>query len=121
MEANNEIGISVESSPDGRMVRVRGTMCLPNLEVLRRALLDGLPSGQPATLDLSGVTAIDLSGLQLICSAHRTFRRRRMCFAVTQRPEWLRVAAGAAGYDASTSVCPFRVPGDCIWAEEVER
>jgi ABC-type transporter Mla MlaB component len=68
-------------------------------------------------LDLAGATAIDLAGLQLLCSAHRTSRGGPRTFELRAVPERLRNTACAAGFDARTLVCPYRGDGACLWKD----
>ncbi len=118
MQPSNQSEISVERSTGATVVRLRGEVKLPNLRELREVLMEQLPSGRTVEMDLGCATAIDVCGLQLMCSAHRTFRKRSARFALQQKPDWLRTTASAAGYDPKTSVCPFRNGGDCLWMDE---
>jgi anti-anti-sigma factor len=101
---------------DGRRdLRVRGEVSLPRLAPLRESLRQALETGRETVLDLSEVAGIDLCGLQIICSAHRTFRRRGGSLLTTNIPPAVRDFAAAAGFDAERSLCPDRNEGGCVW------
>jgi len=112
------MGAGMDLATDGveRVVVLEGELRLAQAANVRRELLDALRPGQTTVADLSGVTEVDLAGLQLICSAHRTYRNRQACFRVRGMPDAMRRTAEAAGFDAHHSVCPYRA-GDagCIW------
>ena len=51
--------------------QLSGTLDIYNCEALRQTLSDYLKTAADPVLDLSGTTACDLAGLQLLCSARR--------------------------------------------------
>ena len=98
-----------------RAPRVEGELRIPEAGRLRDALLAALEPGGATVLDVSGVSDADLGGLQLLCSAHRTYRRRGARFELRGISEPLRLAARAAGFETRSMVCPHRVGDDCLW------
>ena len=115
MDAASEIEVRLEEEGGHRVVHLQGELCLPNTGRVQRALMEGLATGQETVLDGAGVTAIDLAGLQLLCSAHRTYRRHGANFDLRSVPQGLQETARAAGYRACESICPFREDGICLW------
>jgi anti-sigma B factor antagonist len=49
--------------PAGYVFRVKGELDLATVNILERALAEHIQQGQPITLDLSGMSFIDVSGL----------------------------------------------------------
>ncbi|HEY1338224.1 MAG TPA: STAS domain-containing protein [Bryobacteraceae bacterium] len=98
-----------------QVVHIEGELTLATSAGLQRTLLDHLQPGKRTVLDASGIAAVDLAGLQLICSAHRTYVLREAEFVVSPMSEALKQAARASGFEASRSVCPYRCGGQCIW------
>lgn len=74
---------------------------LEKLEDLRRELSQ---PGQPATLDLSGVTRVDSAGLSLLLELTRVARAHRRELSFTGAPEPLLRLAGFLGL---ADVLPF--------------
>jgi anti-anti-sigma factor len=112
------MGAGMDLTTDGveRVVVLDGELRLAQADQARRELLDALRPGQTTVADLAGVTEVDLAGLQLICSAHRTYRKRQACFRVRGMPDGMRRTAEAAGFEAHRSVCPYRTADSgCIW------
>lgn len=60
----------VPENPDW-LVRLEGRITLTAAPELQTLLVDGLVSGKPMELDLSRVTEIDITALQLLWSARR--------------------------------------------------
>lgn len=106
--------IRVEEEAAARTLYAEGDLTVLTAETLRTALLDLLAPGASVSLDTSSITAIDLSGLQLLCSAHRTFRSQNGVFELKGRSKALLESARGSGYD-DHSVCRFRSDGNCLW------
>lgn len=51
---------------------LEGELTVANGAALRERLLAAMEMGDRVEIDLERVTAVDLAGLQLLCSAHRT-------------------------------------------------
>ncbi len=60
------------SGNDG-VLTLQGDLTIGEAEALKVALLKGLAQVDSVTVNLEQVTSIDLSCLQVFCSAHRTF------------------------------------------------
>jgi len=117
MELTSDIETRVERSGEAHIVYVEGEIRLPGAGDLQRVLATTLKVGRRVVLDLAGATVIDLAGLQLLCSAHRTSRAGPSPFELRAAPERLRNTARAAGFDARTLVCPYRRDGACLWKD----
>ena len=92
-----------------------GELAIQRAVALRESLMDRLLTGNAIDLDLSNVTAIDVSGLQLLCSMHRTARNAGgdiriaspLSAAVAQMVE-------SAGF-ARRHVCRSNSSSRCLW------
>ncbi len=60
----------------GKVLTFSGGLTLPNASKIRAALLAAIECGEDVTVECARVTAVDLSGLQLLCSAYRTADER---------------------------------------------
>lgn len=66
------LDITVEDTPTGQVIRVRGELDLASAPQLAAALADSTGgSSDPVTLDLAGVTFIDSSALRTLVLAGR--------------------------------------------------
>ena len=115
MQPNETVSIADERAEESRVLRISGVLNADSAADLRGSLLGALESADDLELDLRGVSEIDLCGLQLLCSAHRTFRRAGREVTLTAASEAVWNAADAAGYDARNSVCSIRNGGHCLW------
>lgn len=101
-------------------VAVHGAMTVVNAAELRERLLAAFAPGRDVELSLSGVTEIDATGLQLLCSCHRTSVVRGIGFRMKQETEPLVEAARTAGMSRLKG-CVEDADGTCVWLERNER
>jgi anti-anti-sigma regulatory factor len=100
------------------VVSLSGAMTIENIGELKSGLLKAFSFGKDVQLSLKGVTEVDLTGLQLLCSAHRTSIARELHFSVT----------GAAGEVVSSVAdltgmmrhagCASDINGTCVWKKK---
>jgi anti-anti-sigma regulatory factor len=94
---------------------------LPNAGKVRQSLLEAIETssagGRAVVIDLSALVAVDLSGLQLLCSSHRTAVTRGASLTLGAVPQWFASAAISAGFSRSRSTCPYRRGDICLWSE----
>jgi anti-anti-sigma regulatory factor len=114
IDTGADLRCRVEEGDGRQAVLLDGELCLPAVGGLRQVLIEALATGRGASVWLSGVTATDFAGLQLLCSAHRTFRQRGAALSVEGASLGFRETAQAAGFDSRCSTCRF---GDdsCLW------
>lgn len=115
MTDTDGLDVLIDPAGDSRVVRIEGELSIGSVERVRAALIDGMEKGKTTVLDLAGIQAADLCGLQLLCSAHRTYAAHGAVFEVRSMCATLRDTAHAAGYDADEAVCAFRRTGNCLW------
>jgi len=97
------------------VLRVAGELTIPYAGQFRGALLDALDGAGRVIVSLEGVTAMDITGLQLLCSAHRTATAREKGFGIegTTNPA-VTQAAGLAGFRRHVG-CAVDVGKSCVW------
>ena len=119
MDQSNAMAAAVRTGEvEGcRIFYLAGELELPRIDAFRAALIEGLLAGPPAVLDLSGVESIDLSGLQLVCSAYRTCVRLGGGFTLRGVREEIRSAAHAAGFRTSNPGAEALDAAGCIWGD----
>ena len=114
-----EAAIRVAEDGPRCTVHVTGALDLSNALLLHEALLKRAPGPhgekQRSLVDISGVTRADLSGLQLLCSAHRTYVVRGGDLSLEGQPEWFGSLCAAAGFERRRSTCPYRRADACLW------
>lgn len=102
------------------VVSVSGPMTVQYLAPLRDALIDAFTAGNGVRLDTREVTGIDVAGLQLICSAHRTSMAERKQFSVEGlENSVIAAAARATGFFRHIG-CAQDLDKTCVWARGVE-
>lgn len=107
--------VKITKRKDRTLVAVTGPMTVAQASEIKEALLRAFEPGRPVELSLEQVTEIDVTGLQLICSTHRTAMRDEVALAVTgcDREE-ISSTAQVAGMLRHTG-CSQDVSGTCVW------
>jgi anti-anti-sigma regulatory factor len=97
------------------VVTLDGDVTLPQAEELRRVLIKALVDADEVALDMEKVQNVDLSCLQLLCSAHRSASRfTKKLFFSGSPPKALKDAVEAAGFSRVTG-CRLDCDKSCLW------
>ncbi len=107
--------MAAPGDPGTVVLAIEGAMTVQYAGELREQLLAAFEKADSVTADLCRVTEIDIAGLQLLCSAHRSSVAMKKTFTITGEPDsavWK--AAGAAGQLRQTG-CLMDVCHTCIW------
>src|SRR5689334_18274555 len=97
------------------VLSVRGELSIATAAELRTALLHQLEAATPVLIDIADLSTIDLRGLQLLCSAHRTWLKDGLGFHTVHVGGAVLTTARTAGYHASGSACPMGHEQNCFW------
>ncbi|HEY6838346.1 MAG TPA: STAS domain-containing protein [Geobacteraceae bacterium] len=97
-------------------IKVEGIFDLAHCGEILGALQEALAAHRSVRLDLSAATGIDLAGLQLICSAHRTAVAVGSGFTLSSPlPPLLTARAREAGFPRQ-AVCVGDLKCACLWS-----
>jgi len=103
---------TTEQSDGAETITLARDMTISSAAELKEVLNNALSGSDRIMLNLEQVTEVDLSCLQLLCSAHRTAKKREKSFTRTgDCPETLKIIAEHAGYLRHTGCV-----GGCLWA-----
>lgn len=104
------------AEPGGTLVlKVGGELTIPYAGEFRGALLDAFDAAGRVVVSLEGVSGADITGLQLLCAAHRTACAREKEFRVEGLTSpVVAAAAGLAGFPRHVG-CAVDVGKTCIW------
>ena len=96
-------------------------MTIGRIGELKAGLLEAFELGKRVQLSLAGVTEADLTGLQLICSAHRTAMARELELSITGgEVEAIASVAQLSGMRRHVG-CIQDVCGSCAWTQGDDR
>ncbi len=102
-------------SDDKGAIHLDGDLTLPNAAELRTMLIKSLIDADEVTIRFGAVQDVDLSCLQLLCSAHRSaVRLKRQIRFEGDLPKLLRETADAAGYSRLKG-CQLDKGKSCLW------
>jgi anti-anti-sigma factor len=62
-----------QGKSDGGILRLEGELNIQHAGELKETFLKAFTETEHLSLDLEGVTAVDIACLQVLCSAHKTF------------------------------------------------
>lgn len=107
--------VKISKKKDRTRVVVSGSMTIAQAAQLRDGLLQAFDFGKKVELSLAGVTELDLTALQILCSSHRTSYRKGVELTVVGADlEPVLSVAGLAGMLRHTG-CVQDVNCSCIW------
>ncbi len=107
----------MEKVGKSKSIKLTGNLTIDHAVEVASILADSLNRCDHLHLFFEDVTAVDISFLQLLCSAHRTAVKSNKTLALaSQRPEPLKQAMMAAGFICEEG-CIFSRQQSCIWKE----
>jgi anti-anti-sigma regulatory factor len=96
-------------------VVVTGEMTIQNAAEIRNSLLQAFSDGESLILEMDKVTEVDLAGLQLLCSAHRSSIADRKRFSVSGiYNEAIKSVILDAGFPRHSG-CVEDIEKTCVW------
>ena len=111
----SNFSIKQKTMKDGIELKVSGSLTIENSADMRESLLDAFSKGDQVTVDLTAVDAIDLSGLQIMCAAHRTsLGLEKRLFVLGSLQLNVKKSAEIAGYYRHVG-CAQDVTKTCVW------
>ena len=112
----------VKIKPKGKETHLTlaGRLTIEHAKELHEALKKALEGAQRLEISLEGAEAVDLSCLQLLCSANRTARASKKNISLKGRaPECFKRAAVEAGFFRQEQHGPEK-DDDCFWLSNWE-
>ena len=110
-----DFSVKQKKVKDGVQLTVTGSLTIEYAADMREALLGAFAKGNLVTVDLSALEGIDLSGLQLLCAAHRTtFGQEKQLKVIGSVQPVVRKAAEISGYYRHVG-CSQDVQKSCVW------
>lgn len=101
--------------PGTRVLKVAGEVNIVAAGAFKGALIDALSGGSEVQVDVSALTGIDLTGLQLLCAAHQSAGTAGKEFHIVDGGnQTFRDMAGTAGFRRHTG-CAYDRACSCIW------
>jgi len=98
------------------VVRFSGDLNIQRAGELRGTLLEALERSEAVSLEFGECAKVDLSFVQMLCSAHRTAAKLHKLLRLNgSLPEGFLKAVQDTGY-SRTSGCTFDRDGTCLWA-----
>ncbi len=113
----SDLTLSPTRSGDGTQLdlTIAGRLDIETAPELRQFFLTHMPAVQKVRLDVSNLSAIDLSGMQLICSACRTALADNISFHFSGKlGVCVQEAIGTIGLQRHTT-CKHNADNPCIW------
>lgn len=90
----------VYKSEDEAYLRLEGVLTVYEVAELREELISALEKKNGIMLDLSKVTDVDTTGIQLLCSAYRTAKDAKKTFTIMGANDSFREAISRIGLNS---------------------
>ena len=111
------IECTVEQSDEKKILTLEGDLTIIHVAELKKILQDAIDNSNHIELNLDKVTDVDLSCLQLFCSAHRTSLNLKKTISIgSNHPDVFREAIRDAGFPLNKG-CERDPDGSCLWME----
>jgi anti-anti-sigma regulatory factor len=96
-------------------IELQGELTISNASQMKNVLLQGLENSDNLVISFGDITEIDLSCLQLLCSAHRMSARlgKKLLFEGIP-PDLFRIAVAEYGFERHVG-CVADTSNSCIW------
>jgi anti-anti-sigma regulatory factor len=111
---DNMADIKIEKKGDIHLLVISSGLTIEHAAELKETLMKSLENASHVMLNMDGVTETDLSCLQLLCSAHRTFVNAKKSVELAGTSDVLKQAALDAGYKR-TFGCTQETEKTCFW------
>jgi len=114
----DDFSVQIETMPEevgSVVVRINGPTNISSVSVLLMQLLAAFEQAENVVLDLNGVTEIDVAGLQLFCSSHRSSIFINKGFRIIGQNQPAIWEAAAASGQLRTTGCAIDAQHTCIW------
>lgn len=114
----NDFSVQIEEKPEEAgsvIVKVAGPTNISNVSVLLMQMLAAFEQADTVTVDLSEVTEIDIAGLQLFCSSHRSSVFNNKGFRLTGQNQPAIWRTAMASGELRTTGCSIDRHHTCIW------
>jgi len=111
------MGITItKKSADKSEVTLQGDLTIRSAGEIKNAFTRAIVEADEVTVNFGDVSDVDLTCLQLLCSAHRSATRlnKRFLMAGTDRPEVFLSIVEAAGFSRSMG-CSLDCGKNCLW------
>jgi anti-anti-sigma regulatory factor len=112
------IAITVKKTGSKRMIYIEGDLTIENAGKIQEALLKPFSKKEHRIISVEKAASVDLSCLQLFCSAHRTAVKENAHLSINgNRSEYFRDKTKEAGFSRHEA-CLLNKGRDCLWTEE---
>ena len=107
----------VDKSDDKKILSINGDLTIQNAAELQKILIECLEDTAHLTLNIENVTEIDMSCLQLLCSAHKTTLNTDKGLSIDGSPSAIfQEAVNVSGYQ-QFSGCELDKSNSCLWID----
>lgn len=107
-------------SGEKKVMRIEGDLVIQNADKLKQALLKTIQEADHVSVNLDNVTELDLTCLQLLCSAHRTCESTKKRLSLFHPlPEAVHQLIKDTGFYRDMG-CEWNREKSCLWMYKKE-
>ncbi len=106
--------IELLDSPDGLVLVARGDLTIGDARLFKERLMEAFDGSGPLNLELDKVDEVDLSCIQLLCSANRSYLSRGRGISFT-KPLSGQIRTFVRDCALDPAVCGSQCRDQCLW------
>jgi anti-anti-sigma regulatory factor len=117
LKGDSMTDFNIENRGDAKVLHVSGELVIQHAHRLASKLVESLSDADRVEIDLSSVTNVDISCLQLFCAAHKTSMQLNKLLEFDGTcPDVFKQVVKNAGYLRHAG-CVLDVDDTCLWKE----
>ncbi len=107
----------IEQEDENKRLTINGELNIQNASALKELLINSLKDTESLVINLENITKVDLSCLQILCSAHKTAISSKLNISLSHGSSDAFVdAVKDSGY-LRYSGCGSKCDEQCLWTE----
>ncbi len=109
----------IEQLDKKKILSINGSVTIENANALKKVLIDLMDQTDSLLINISDISEVDVTFLQLLCSAHKTMISRNRTLTISERcPESFHKTISNSGYSQHKG-CPLDKTDSCLWLKKV--
>ena len=108
----------IEQFDKKKILSINGSVTIENVDALRKVLIDLMDQTDSLMINIADISEVDVTFLQLLCSAHKTMISRNRTLTISERcPESFRKTINNSGYSQHKG-CRLDKTASCLWLKK---
>jgi anti-anti-sigma regulatory factor len=108
----------IEQLDKKKILTIKGSVTIENIDALKKVLIDLMDQTDSLMINIAEISEVDITFLQLLCSAHKTMISRNRTLAISERRmETFQKTINNSGYSQHKG-CGLDKTDSCLWLKK---